>query len=932
MSAETRKKIPLVYFVCNGGNRLFNHADILRGVGYEVHCFDNHITALDCCEESRLPDIVVTTPFSTTIDTWQFVYLLQKAAEAKNVHIPILILARATVDIATMAICTGLAARNFMIYPIDSEEFLQRVSGFLRTDHPPQTKIVLVYAADELFPESHKTTLEKAHFEVIRMPFNEAFSDQKFPESSHMILIGADRFDKKLKQNLRTVFQNLPDVPVGVLAKNLTQKHAVELVSMGVSMVIPCPCEPGDLLKSCHDAAIHFLFRRWDSQANLRDREYEDREFLYKKVVESQNDLLCKWLPDTTLTYVNNAFCQILKTSRKNLVGTSISQVIIPETPKSIENLTRQIIATCQVQTFEHGYIDKSGNTRWHHWTCTPIQSVDGVPVEILAVGRDISDRKRLELNLARNNVELESLLATVPNQFWYLTDPGTYRFANKTHADFLGVSVSQLTDCPIEKIYAPDDVESWRRLGLEVCETRRSITSEQMLTAGSGDRRLLAVTETPCLDETGAVRFIVCSARDVTEERMNEFNLAYRAEFEHLISTISSEFVHVEASVAERVITTSLETIAQFTGVDRAYICLEEDQEFSGIPQFFWKTEAAFPMARGIHSAHTWFMKTLNELKAVYIPDPAGIPAEAVKEVEYLRVNQIQSLLIVPIDQNRSLAGYIVFEAVHPHIVWEPDIQTLLKFYGEIFLTTLMKTRVWNFIESERDFGLAVNLATSLDELLTICLDYLIAISDMDCGGIYIVNDLEKTLELIINKNLSQDFIDANRSFKNISKQFATVAAGHPVYVDQEKLMTPSQKSKKEEGLTSYAVFPVVFENNLVACVNIGSRSRKRMSDFAKAAAETVVSRLGSLIAKTRIEEVIRRNWTNLDTLFNSMNDYLFAVDDQGYIRHANMACQSGLGFSSERLSEMRIQDFYPEEYRNRIVSLLESSDRYDF
>lgn len=920
MSREFKTEVPLVYYISDGSSRLFNYADILKNDGFEVHCFDNQIAALECCEESRFPDAVIATPFSTTIDTWQFICLLRQLAIRREKNIPVLMLMDSVVDIPTIARSTGIPVANILVDPIERKEFLKRVRQSIGEPFPPG-KSILVFADEKLFANAHQTRLTDTGFNVIRVP-DLVTIDRDVLSDITMILIGATKLDKTLKQGLRNITRLMPDVPITVMGDHLSTKLAAELTGIGSTIVIMDSCSPGELCRRCHEAVSLFLFRRWSYQNNLIKKEYQDRELLYRRVVESQNDLLCKWQADMTLTYVNTAFCQMLKTSRKNLVGKAFPLVIVPDSKTSIETITQEIIRIGRVLTFENGYIDQSGHTRWHHWTCSPIPSGEGLPVEVLAVGRDISELKKLEMDLAHNNAELQSLVATIPNHLWYLSDPDTYRSANQTHADFLGVQISDLTDRSIGKIYGKGDIEPWRKIADDVMQTRKPVSAERMLTSGSGERRLLAVNETPCLDENGNVRFIVCLARDVTEERMREFNLAFKAEFEHLISRISSEFVQADASVSERVITGSLEKIVHFTNIDRAYICLEEDQNFTGIPQFSWRTDMAFPLVRGIHQDHSWFMNMLMELRPVHIPDTTDIPKEAVQETEYCRINQIKSLLVIPIERNRKLAGYIVMEAIHAHVTWEPDIQALLKFYGEIFLTTLLKTRAWNFIESERDFGVAVNLAESLEDLLTICLDYVIAISDMDSGGIYIVNDLDNSLELIKHKNLSQNFIDANRSFQEISPNFTAISEGHPIYVTHEKIMTPSRKRMLEEGLTSFAIYPVTFENRIIASVNIASRTRKQMSDFAKAAIETVVSRLGSLIAKARMDEAIRRNWTNLDTLFNSMKDYLFAVDDQGYIRHSNMICQTSLGYQTEDIRGMQIRNLYPREFGEIITS----------
>ncbi|MDD4456953.1 MAG: PAS domain-containing protein, partial [Syntrophotalea acetylenica] len=45
------------------------------------------------------------------------------------------------------------------------------------------------------------------------------------------------------------------------------------------------------------------------------------REAQYRTLVESQVDLICRWRPDTTLTFVNAAYCRFFGKTREQLIG-----------------------------------------------------------------------------------------------------------------------------------------------------------------------------------------------------------------------------------------------------------------------------------------------------------------------------------------------------------------------------------------------------------------------------------------------------------------------------------------------------------------------------------------------------------------------------------------------------------------------------------
>ena len=50
-------------------------------------------------------------------------------------------------------------------------------------------------------------------------------------------------------------------------------------------------------------------------------RESEER---YRRVVEAQTDLLCRMTPDSTLTFVNEAYCRYRKMTAAELIGTKV--------------------------------------------------------------------------------------------------------------------------------------------------------------------------------------------------------------------------------------------------------------------------------------------------------------------------------------------------------------------------------------------------------------------------------------------------------------------------------------------------------------------------------------------------------------------------------------------------------------------------------
>jgi PAS domain S-box-containing protein len=139
------------------------------------------------------------------------------------------------------------------------------------------------------------------------------------------------------------------------------------------------------------------------------ERALRESETRYRAVVEDQTELICRYLPDGRLTFVNRAFCRAFGGTREQLLGRDFL-FFVPEEDRSA---VRQQIGslTCEhpVATEEHRVVAPDGRLRWHQWSDRAIFDDGGRLVEYQAVGRDITHTRELEDEL-RKAETLESL------------------------------------------------------------------------------------------------------------------------------------------------------------------------------------------------------------------------------------------------------------------------------------------------------------------------------------------------------------------------------------------------------------------------------------------------------------------------------------------------------------------------------------------
>ena len=157
--------------------------------------------------------------------------------------------------------------------------------------------------------------------------------------------------------------------------------------------------------------------------APASDTHLSESAAIYQSVVEYQTDLICRYLPDTTLTFVNDAYSRFWGKTRDELIGTKFL-TFIPESahPRCCPGRP-QSSRTPSVQSHEHEVVLSDGTIGWQHWINRPIVDADGNVTELQAIGRDITDRRRAEEELRNALADVKRLSEQLHAENLYLHD-----------------------------------------------------------------------------------------------------------------------------------------------------------------------------------------------------------------------------------------------------------------------------------------------------------------------------------------------------------------------------------------------------------------------------------------------------------------------------------------------------------------------------
>jgi PAS domain S-box-containing protein len=136
-----------------------------------------------------------------------------------------------------------------------------------------------------------------------------------------------------------------------------------------------------------------------------------ESEARYRTVVEQQSELVCRYLPDTTLTFVNEAYCRFFGQPRHALVGRRFLELIPRSSWDSVRGHIERLAREKGSVTYDHEVLLPDGSLRWQQWVDCAIHAPDGSVAEFQAIGRDITDLKKAQDSLRQSDERFQLVL-----------------------------------------------------------------------------------------------------------------------------------------------------------------------------------------------------------------------------------------------------------------------------------------------------------------------------------------------------------------------------------------------------------------------------------------------------------------------------------------------------------------------------------------
>lgn len=134
-----------------------------------------------------------------------------------------------------------------------------------------------------------------------------------------------------------------------------------------------------------------------------------------------------------------------------------------------------------------------------------------------LAIGRDLSESREVQRQLASERRRLKTLVDAIPDAVWLKDTAGMYLACNPVAESYFDRRESEIVQHGDLDLYPPEIAHHFVDSDQQVMRSRQTHRFEQSLVHPDGSLRQLETTKTPIFDAAGHVIGVLGIARDVT-------------------------------------------------------------------------------------------------------------------------------------------------------------------------------------------------------------------------------------------------------------------------------------------------------------------------------------------------------------------------------------------------------------------------------
>ena len=259
------------------------------------------------------------------------------------------------------------------------------------------------------------------------------------------------------------------------------------------------------------------------------EKRIQESEARYFRLTENARDMIYRMsLPDGKYEYVSRASVDITGYEPEEFYAEPmlIKNILHPNWRKYFNVNWERLLEGDVPPVYEYQIFDKSGEVRWLNQRNVLVSDSNGKPAALEGIVTDVTEQKKNEATIRKQQEEYRLILDSVPAMIWYKDDKNKMLRVNKQAAITKGSTVEEMEGSSTEKFY-PDEAEIYLEDDLEVIKSGKpKLGIIEKHETGEGKKIWVKTDKMPYRNEKGEIIGVIVFAQDISRQKEIEEQL----------------------------------------------------------------------------------------------------------------------------------------------------------------------------------------------------------------------------------------------------------------------------------------------------------------------------------------------------------------------------------------------------------------------
>lgn len=294
-------------------------------------------------------------------------------------------------------------------------------------------------------------------------------------------------------------------------------------------------------------------------------RESEEK---YRLIVDNTADTITVMDLDLQYTYVSPSIYNLRGYTVEEAMIQTLEQTMTPDSLKRAYDIFAEEIALeasgtadpNRSRTLELEEYCRDGSTIWVENSLSFIRDKANKPVGILAVSKDITERKKAEEAVKQSREWYRTLAEDIPALVTRISPDSRFTYVNDAYCRFIGSEREDIIGKDLYQFVPPENNLQVKKSLASLAPEKDIVTHEHTNRAYDGSLRWIRWTNRALYDSDGTLKEYLCIGEDITEQRQVEEALRKNeARNRALVSTIpdmlfryNREGIYLDAEVKD--------------------------------------------------------------------------------------------------------------------------------------------------------------------------------------------------------------------------------------------------------------------------------------------------------------------------------------------------------------------------------------------